>query len=137
MSRGIRPASVQSAGTARAITAITETATCGVALRWCAPAVAEWNRPWRPMAKIIRPPALMQDRQSAKKLIIAAIESGTCITGTWPVVARISSSGVTTPTHLISFDADGDRASQLRHAVQGQDSDGNFGGTTLIFTKVQ
>ena len=42
-----------------------------------------------------------------------------------------------TATHLISFDADGDRASQRRQAVQGKDSDGNFAGTRRIFTKVQ
>jgi hypothetical protein len=38
---------------------------------------------------------------------------------------------------LGSFDADRDRGPQLQHTVQGQDGDGNFGGTTLIFTKVQ
>ena len=51
------------------------------------------------------------------------------------VVAEISPLGATTPTHLTSFDADGDRASQLRHAVQHMYGDGNFGGTTHIRAK--
>jgi len=38
---------------------------------------------------------------------------------------------------LNSFDADGDRASQLQHAIQDPDGDGNFGGTTPIFAKAQ
>jgi len=35
------------------------------------------------------------------------------------VVAGISPSGATTPTQLSSFDTNGDRASQLRHARWG------------------
>jgi uncharacterized protein YciI len=42
-------------------------------------------------------------------LIVAAVGS---------VVAQISAPGAATPTHLTSFDADGDRASQPQHAVQ-------------------
>jgi hypothetical protein len=39
--------------------------------------------------------------------------------------------------HLNSFDSDRDRASHLQHPVQHPDSDGNFGGTTLILMKAQ
>ena len=38
---------------------------------------------------------------------------------------------------LSLFDVDGDQASQLQHAVQGQDGDGNFDGTTHIVAKVK
>ena len=57
------------------------------------------------------------------------------ITITFSIVAGISLSGATTPTHLSSFDAGGDWASQRRHAVQDLHNDSNSGGTTLIFAK--
>ena len=41
------------------------------------------------------------------------------------------------PNPSTSFDADGDRASQPRHAVQDMHGDRNFGGTTLIFAKAK
>jgi hypothetical protein len=40
-----------------------------------------------------------------------------------------------TQLHLSSFDLDGDRASELLHAVQDMDSDANFGGTTSVLAE--
>jgi hypothetical protein len=39
--------------------------------------------------------------------------------------------------HPHSFDPDGDRASELQHAVQDIDGDGNLGGTTPVLVKAQ
>src|SRR3954453_1357525 len=38
---------------------------------------------------------------------------------------------------LTLCDADGDRASQVQHAVQGMDSDGNLSDTTLVLATAQ
>jgi hypothetical protein len=41
------------------------------------------------------------------------------------------------PSRPNSGDTDGDRASQLQHAVQDMDGDTNLGGTTLVLMKAQ
>src|SRR5208282_1863864 len=46
--------------------------------------------------------------------------------------------GCCTPQpHLSSCEADGDRASQLQHAVQSMDGDANLGGAAAVFAKAQ
>src|SRR5208282_6643658 len=46
--------------------------------------------------------------------------------------------GCCTPQpHLSSCEADGDRASQLQHAVQSMDGDANLGGAAAVLAKAQ
>ena len=69
-------------------TAMTASATCGVACFAWAALVDGGKKSWRPIANITRAPAFMQDSASAKKLNIAPAESSGYRKGTWYIVAR-------------------------------------------------